>query len=174
MCFQLWDIFATQLYIDLEFWRWFWSDPSLNCAFSLRQHIQELFWTDDNYSFRLGWESTVSSTIGQRSCYICFALLESWTHRDRLSTQTLSFHRYGNWGPEKLRDLPKVTEQGKCKVRTDSVRAFSITLYILCHLEREELTNGHTGELESRLFSDICVPADGISTLIFILILVAV
>lgn len=66
-------------------------------------------------------------------------------------------------GPERLRDKHKVTQQGKCKVRTNSVRAFSITLYILCHLEKVEITNGYIGKLESRLFPEICVHTDGVS-----------
>lgn len=68
--------------------------------------------------------------------------------------------------------MHKAIQQGKCKVSTDSTRASPITLYIPCHLERAELTNGYTGELESRLkFPEICVQTE-LVILIFILILV--
>ena len=47
--------------------------------------------------------------------------------------------------------MHKVTQQGKCKVSTDSTRASPITLYIPCHLERAELTISNTIELSRNI-----------------------
>ena len=128
---------------------------------SFRQIIIAFFWG----------ENPISSTLRQWNYNIYSALLESWAHRDRWSTLTPSFYQCRNGGPERLGDLHKATQQGKCKVSTDSTRASPITLYIPCHLERTELTNSYTGELESRLkFPEICVHTE-LVILIFILIL---
>lgn len=85
---------------------------------SFRQIIIAFFWGEN------------PSTLRQGNCNIYSALLESWTHRDRWWTLTPSFYQCRNGGPERLGDMHKVTQQGKCKVSTDSTRASPITLYI--------------------------------------------
>lgn len=118
------------------------------------------------YSFLFGQSIPVFSKIRQWNCYVYFGLLKSLTHKARWWTLTLSFYRCRNWNVEQLRDLYKVTQKGEYKVRTDSIRAFSVTFHAPCHCTRAELTNGHIGELKA-VFWNLCSRRVGYTDLHF-------